>query len=59
MLTALVESGATVNLPGPDGVYPIHMAVSHRHHETVLFLLDRVSSIEQRRSVCSFRIASH
>lgn len=52
MLTALVESGADINLPFPDGSYPIHMAVFSGRHETVLFLLNKNSNVKQKRNVC-------
>ena len=51
MLTALVDSGANINLPGPDGSYPIHVAVATGRHETVLFLLNRDASVKKHRNV--------
>lgn len=51
MLTALVDSGADINLPTSDGSYPIHEAVAARQHEVVLFLLNREARVKQQRSV--------
>ena len=51
MLTALVDSGANINLPAPDGSYPIHAAVATGRHETVLFLLNRAASVKKHRNV--------
>ena len=53
MLTALVNSGANINLPAPDGSYPIHVAVATKRHETVLFLLNKAASLKERRNVCT------
>ena len=51
MLTALVESGANINLPTADGSYPVHVAVASGHHDTVLFLLNKEANVKERRSV--------
>ena len=59
MLTALVDSGADLNLPTPDGSYPIHIAVATGRHETVLFLVNKGASILQQRSVGFYQIHVH
>ena len=51
MLTALVETGANINLPGQDGSYPIHLAVAGGQHETVLFLLNKGAKVDKHRRV--------
>ena len=56
MLTALVDSGANINLPGRDGSYPIHLAVDGGQHEMVLFLSNNGAHMSQQRmSVCSMQ----
>ena len=54
MLTALVESGADINLPFSNGSYPIHTAVFNGRHETVLFLLNKNANVKQKRNVHMF-----
>ena len=58
MLTALVESGANINLPFSNGAYPLHEAVVSRKHDTVLFLLNKGANIKQKMSVSSGRYLS-
>ena len=61
LLTALVESGANINLPTLEGAYPIHVAVATGNHNTVLFLLNKEASVKARRhvsaSICLHRCA--
>ena len=51
MLTALVETGANINLPFSNGSYPLHEAVLSGRRETVVFLLSKGANVKQGKSV--------
>ena len=40
-VAAMVEAGADINLPNPDGMTPLIMALDNRHHELALYLLEQ------------------